>query len=60
MREVNPADSWMVLKRHGFYLVVIEGQNEWSLWQRKSYCTGVGSSTQIQFLVSLVHISRQN
>ena len=58
MREVNPADSWMVLKRHGFYLVVIEGQNEWSLG--KSYFTGVGSSTQIQFLVSLVHISRQN
>ena len=47
MREVNPADSWMVLKRHGFYLVVIEGQNEWSLG--KSYFTGVGSSPRSNF-----------
>ena len=58
MREVNPADSWMVLKRHGFHLVVIEGQNEWSLGKKLFHRCGI--KPQIQFLVSLVHISRQN
>ena len=41
MREVNPADSWMVLKRHGFYLVVIEGQNEWSLKKKLLHRCGI-------------------